>query len=150
MSTIVLLDSGPLGLATNPRPNDEAARCAFWVRSLPTKGMLSAVPEIADYEVRRELLRAGKSSGARKLDRLKQVVLFVPLRSETMLLAAELWAEARRRGRPTADDRALDADVILVAQARTLAQSGHTVIVASTNLRHRSHLVDARLWTDIG
>ena len=112
--------------------------------------MLAAVPEIADYEVRRELLRAGKSTGVRKLDRLKQVALFVPIRSETMLLAADLWAEARKRGRPTAGDRALDADVILAAQARILAHGEHTVIVATTNLRHLSHLVDARLWSDIG
>jgi hypothetical protein len=67
-----------------------------------------------------------------------------------MLLAAELWAEARRRGRPTADDRSLHADVILAAQARNLALGGHTIIVATSNLRHLSQMTDARLWTDIG
>ena len=30
-----------------------------------------------------------------------------------MLRAAELWAQARRRGRPTADPKELDCDVIL-------------------------------------
>jgi predicted nucleic acid-binding protein len=111
--------------------------------------MVAAVPEIADCEVRRELLRAGKSTGIRQLDRLRASSRYLPITSETMLLAAEFWAEMRRRGRPTAEDRALDGDVILAAQAAILAADGVPVVVATTNLRHLSQLVDARLWSEI-
>ena len=149
MSALVLLDAGPLGMATNPDARPEHERCAFWLRALPSYGYTPVLPEIADYEVRRELLRAEKSSGLRRLNVLKSQARYLPITTEVMLLAAELWAQMRRSGRPTADDRALDADVILAAQARTLAHGGQTVIVATTNLRHLSPLVDARLWSDI-
>ena len=66
-----------------------------------------------------------------------------------MLKAAELWAQARQDGKPTADSKALDGDVILAAQALLQAQQGYEVIVATTNVKHISRFVDARLWTDI-
>jgi hypothetical protein len=37
-------------------------------------GALIMLPEIADYEVRRELLSAGKTTGVRRLDQLKLVL----------------------------------------------------------------------------
>lgn len=63
-----------------------------------------------------------------------------------ILKAAQLWAEARRRGRPTADPKALDGDVILAAQATLVAEEGNEVIVATTNVGHLSQFVDAREW----
>jgi predicted nucleic acid-binding protein len=105
------------------------------------------VPEIADYEVRRELLRAGRKKGVERLDELKATLGFVPITSEAMLQAAAFWAEARRRGRPTAADESLDADVILAAQAATL--SGKTVVVASSNPKHLSRFVSTDRWQNI-
>ena len=61
-----------------------------------------------------------------------------------MLRAAELWAEARKRGQPTADPKVLDGDVILAAQA--LQVGG---IVVTDNIGHLSQFVDARRWSDI-
>lgn len=63
-----------------------------------------------------------------------------------MLLAAELWADARRRGYATAGDQALDADVILAAQAITL---GGSTIVATTNVGHLGRYTQALLWDQI-
>ena len=57
------------------------------------------------------------------------------------------WADVRRRGQPTADSKALDADVILAAQARRMTAA--EVVVATTNVRHLSRLVDAKLWQDV-
>lgn len=66
-----------------------------------------------------------------------------------MRRAAELWADARNRGRPTADIHALDADVILAAGAIELSSSGHQVVVVTDNARHLSLFVDARHWSEI-
>lgn len=102
------------------------------------------VPEIADYEVRRELLRANKAKGVARLNIIKSSVGYLPITTSVMLRAAELWAQARRSGMPTADPKALDCDVILAAQA--LEVSG---IVATENVGHLSRFVDARPWRDI-
>lgn len=53
------------------------------------------VPEITDYEVQRELLRAGKTKGVASLNALKSQGGYLPLTTEVMLKAAELLAYAR-------------------------------------------------------
>ncbi len=146
MSRFVFLDSGPLGMATNPRNSPMYLECQLWLYSLPQGGYTAVLPEIADYEVRRELLRASKVAGIIRLDQLKSAIRYIPITTETMLKAAELWAMARRSGRPTADPHALDGDIILAAQAILLANEGNEVIVATTNVGHLSQFVDAREW----
>lgn len=146
MSRIIILDSGPLGMVTNPQAKPPYLECQLWLDSLLQNGEMVILPEIADYEVRRELIRAGKERGIRKLDRFKTVLTYRPLTTEAMLLAAQLWADARRRGRPTAEPNALDGDVILAAQAILEATEGNDVVIATTNVGHLSQFVDAREW----
>lgn len=114
-------------------------------------GDLLVIPEMADYEVRRELLRAGKASSVARLDNLCAGYEYLPLTTSVMHDAAWLWADARNAGRPTADPAALDGDVILAAQARS-AQSEFApepVVVATTNVAHLARYTDARHWSDI-
>jgi predicted nucleic acid-binding protein len=142
-----MLDAGPLGMVTNPKTSSAICQeCKLWLDDLPLKGYEVMLPEIADYEVRRELLRVGKFAGIRRLDQLKAAITYRPITTEVMLKAAELWAEARRRGRPTADPKALDGDVILAAQATLVEEQGNKVIIATTNVGHLSQFVDAREW----
>ncbi|MCW6052104.1 nucleic acid-binding protein [Lyngbya sp. CCAP 1446/10] len=150
MSKIVLLDSGPLGIVTNPKAASPLYQEGkLWLQSLPLKGYIVMLPEIADYEVRRELIRAGKLASIKRLDELKAEIPYRPLTSEVMLLAAQLWADARSRGRPTADPHALDGNVILAAQAILEANQGNEVVIATTNVKHLSQFVDAREWLSI-
>lgn len=146
MSRVVLLDSAPVGMVTNPKATSLTLECQRWLDSLQSRGYEVVFPEIVDYEVRRELLRAGKVAGIRKLDLLKAQLIYLPITTEAMLKAAELWAEARKRGRPTADPNALDGDVILAAQAALVTEEGNEVIIATTNIGHLSQFVDAREW----
>ena len=141
---IVLLDAGPLGMISNPNASITNSACYQWMESLVLNGDEVLVPEIADYEVRRELLRAQKTHGLARLDILKNSLGYLPLTTSVMLRAAELWAQARNSGLPTADPKALDCDVILAAQA--LEKDG---IVATENVGHLSRFVDARDWRDI-
>ncbi len=68
---IVVLDSGPLGILTNPKASVVNQECRRWLLSLQSKGCRIILPEIAGYEVRRELIRVNKLSGIRRLDELK-------------------------------------------------------------------------------
>lgn len=95
------------------------------------------VPEIADYELRRELLRQGKQRSIDRLNKLSQICL-IPLTPEPMRKAAELWAWVRNQGKPTASNESLDGDVILAAQAILQLKSFDQVIVVTTNLKHIS------------
>ncbi len=52
---IILLDAGPLGMISNPRSSPEGDRCKDWLDRIALSGAEIVVPEIADYEVRREL-----------------------------------------------------------------------------------------------
>ena len=144
MIDIVLLDAGPLGMISHPRP---ASEIIVWLANLVAANIDVYVPEIADYEVRRELLRARRKRGLARLDQLKESLGFVPITTAAMLKAAEFWADARRRGHPTSHERSLDADVILAAQAATY--SGRTVIVASANPHHLARFVHAEEWQTI-
>src|SRR5437879_1768483 len=119
---VVVLDTGPLGMATNPnRSAPETERCAIWLEGLLLRGVDVVIPEIADYELRRELLRAGKVQGIARLDALVADLRYLPLTTPMMRKAAELWASMRTGGTPTAHNDALDGDVILAAQVLTAA-----------------------------
>jgi len=144
MTTVVVLDTGPVGMITNPNASGANRECYQWMESLVSRGVQVWVPEIADYEVRRELLRANKTRGIARLDLLKNSIGYLPLSTPIMLKAAELWAQARRSGMPTADPKALDCDVILAAQA--LVVQG---LVATENVGHLSRFVEARHWREI-
>ncbi len=146
---MVLLDAGPLSLVTHPRP-ERNREAALWLGGLLEAGVLVQVPEVSDYEVRRELLRSGKTGSIVRLDRLAEEIGYLPITTEAMRLAARFWADARNRGQPAASDESLDADVILAAQARLAEDEGaNTVEVATTNPRHLSRFVDAKDWQDI-
>src|SRR5579859_6816875 len=124
---IVLLDAGPLGMITNPKSAPENEECKDWVAGAVVKGIEVIIPEIADYEVRRELLRANRFRGLERLDALKGILEYAPITTPVMLNAAEFWAAARNIGRQSASDASLDADMILAAQAALLGRDGETI-----------------------
>jgi predicted nucleic acid-binding protein len=149
MTQIVLLDSTPVGLITNPKATPLAIECQQWLESLLDRGYHVILPEIIDYEVRRELLRVNKIKSIRRLDDLKSEIIYLPITTEVMLKAAQMWAQVRQQGKPTADDKALDGDVILAAQAILISSTEYPVIIATSNPKHLSLFVDARDWQDI-
>ena len=150
MSLIVLLDAGPLGMITNPKSSSDTEACKNWLAGLVYKGVEVVIPEIADYEVRRELLRAGKDRGLSRLDALKSMLAYGPITTAVMLKAAEYWAVARNKGRQSANDASLDADMILAGQASALARDGDETVIATTNVRHLVLFSCARIWREIG
>jgi predicted nucleic acid-binding protein len=131
----VFLDAGPLGLLCAPRgKNSEAAKCARWLAELLQVGNFVVVPEIADYEIRREQIRLGRTANLIRLEALGQSLNCLPLSTVAMRKAAELWALARSRGQPTGGDNTIDADVILAAQVQS--STFPNALFSTTNVAH--------------
>ena len=84
MTRTILLDSGPLGLITNPKASPIAADCGSWVEGAIYHGAAVLVPEIADYEVRRELIRARRNAGLARLDAFIDEVEYLPIETAAM------------------------------------------------------------------
>lgn len=147
MNQVIILDTGPLGLVTNPKLSPESIECARWLQNHINSGSRVIIPEIADYEVRRELLRANKIKGIARLDDLAKFLEYLPITTTAMQKAAELWAKARQKGQPTAGDKTIDGDIILVAQAITLGVPD--VVIATTNIGHLSRFIKAEQWQNI-
>jgi predicted nucleic acid-binding protein len=135
-------------MVTHPRANQNR-EATLWLKHLLASGAQVIVPEIADYEMRRELLRAKRSKGVKRLNDLKSRIGYLTITTDAMLRAAEFWAQARQMGYPTADDKALDADVILAGQAKALADANDDAVIATTNVGHLSRFVPAQRWKDI-
>jgi hypothetical protein len=151
MNRVVILDTGPLGIATKRRGVPEAEACRAWIADGLRKGASFTVPAIAYYEVRRELERLKNTTGIARLNGFCDAVpgRYLILTDEALRFGCQLWARARSAGTPTADPRELDCDVLLAAQALTMGVPASDLIIATTNVGHLSQFVAADLWESI-
>ncbi len=151
MIATIVLDSGPLGLLAERPGLRIADDCRAWLESHVQQGTIALVPEIADYEVRRELLRLNNLPALARLNTFNNAIhdRYLPLTTSAMRRAAEFWADSRRRGLPTAGPKELDADVIVAAQAVAGPWPIADLVVATTNPVHLARFVKADLWTNI-
>ena len=149
----VFLDAGSLGLVTDRHGKPEADACRLWAASLLSAGVDVLVPEIADYEVRRELLRAGKTSGLGRLNRFIEGADYLPISTAAMREAARLWAEVRNAGLVTAPPLALDGDTVLAGQVLAWCAAEGVPLsdtrTASVNVRHLARFVPSDTWENI-
>lgn len=135
----LLLDTGVVGQICHPRKHRDARE---WFASVVDEHEL-LVSEIADYELRRELIRIGATRSLARLDELGRELRYLPVTTATWRSAARLWAWVRRTGKTTASGDALDGDVLIAAQAIT-----EDAIVVTTNPRHFEPLVRAVHWSE--
>ena len=151
MIRTVILDSGPLGLSTNPKKLPETIQITQWTVAMMAAGHKLVVLAIADYEVRRELKRAGKLRGIALLDAWNRARhdRYLALTDQALSLAPSLWAHARNAGTPTADPKELDGDVLIAAQALSLGLSTSQFIIATVNVGHLAQFAPADIWQNI-
>ena len=151
MSQFLFLDSGPLGLLTHPQQTDDVVAITDWLSRCILSGSRAIVPAIVYYELKRELLRAKRSFGVARLDAFIAATpgRYLPLSDEALRLAADLWASVRQEGRPTADSKALDVDVIIAAQALSFGAAPSDIIVVTNNANHLSRFVSAKAWSEV-
>jgi predicted nucleic acid-binding protein len=148
---IVILDSGVLHTLISNSKVKEVTDCQDWFYYLLSRSALVVTSAICNYEVKRELIRRKKAPEINNLNQLKTLIELLPVDEPTLELAAELWAEARNKGMPTADDLSLDVDVIICAQYQLLAEEypGRYIVIATTNVKHLSRFSEAKEWEDI-
>ena len=109
------------------------------------------VPAIADYEVRRELVRAGRTTGIARLNQFiaAEEGRLLSVTDSALQLGAEIWARVRNSGLPTADPKELDGDVLIAAQVLDVGLAPGSFVIATTNVSHLSRFVPAELWSSI-
>jgi predicted nucleic acid-binding protein len=146
---MIILDTGVLGLLCHRTAHLDVVAVRKWLTSLQDQHIEVAIPEIADYELRRSLLRIGSTKSIATLETIEATSTYLPITTEVMRIAANLWAESRRNGLVTGPDSSLDGDVILAALALSEQTIAHPVLVATTNLRHLQWFVAAEKWTSI-
>ena len=83
----ILLDASPLAAISHPQASLEIVS---WFFSHLRQGNQIIVSELADYEVRRELIRAGKTQGIRRLDAFQRTLSMCPVSSSVLRRAAEV------------------------------------------------------------
>jgi toxin FitB len=151
MARLVLLDSGPLGLACSRPGIPLVDQCRAWLVGLESAGVDILIPSVCDFEVRRELIRVRASAKIRNLDTLRTRFDYLAVSQSAWDSAARLWALVRHAGLPTAGDAELDVDAILAGMADTIGQPGDTVTIATNNVRHFARFpgIDARAWPTI-
>ncbi len=143
-----MLDSGPLGLLSNPGPAAEPRDIREWALHTLDEGATIVGPRSPTMKC------AASSSGwqaerDQAAGRARHGFTYDPLRTSHFRRAAALWAEARNRGVPTAHDAALDGDVILAAQALGLMTGDPETVVVTTNPKHLTIFVPALRWRDL-
>ena len=151
MRLTVFLDTGPLGLITKPKRTPDAIEAAQWAIDMMFAGHRFVVPAIADYELRRELERSGKTASIAVLDAWNGAYpdRYLPLSDSALRLASKLWAQARNAGTPTSDPKELDGDVLIAAQALDFGLPISEIVIATVNVSHISLFAPAELWSNI-
>ena len=81
---------GGVQIARYQKAQPDALACRQWAQSLLAAGTRVIVPGIADYELRRELIRAGKTVGLHRLDAVRAGFEFDPITQVALDKAAEL------------------------------------------------------------
>ncbi len=138
----IVLDAYPLGNATvaPARPDampTSSQQCRQWMTDCEQAGSVFLVPAIVYYEEAREM---EMRQAAKQLERLQNFCFdparFIPLTTDHLTAAANLWGQVRRAGQPTSDRHALDGDVILAAQVLSLGLPPSQYVVATRNAQH--------------
>ena len=134
----LVLDTGVLGQICHPRKHHDVRA---WFRRAVTEHEF-LLSELADYELRRELLRIDSRRSLQRLDELTRELRYVPVTTATWRATARLWAEQRQAGRLTG--AGLDGDLLLAVQA-----TAELAAVVTMNEKHFEGLVDVYSWVDV-
>ena len=143
--SIILLDTGVLGKICHKNISIGTIKV---LKYLEQQKIGLRVPEICDYEIRRNLILENLDKSIRKLNKFRKTDRLIFFNSDTMMIASEIWAEIRKQGNPTENKDNLDGDVILAAQACQLKRYYELVIVLTTNAKDlaKFNYLNLKIW----
>jgi hypothetical protein len=125
-------------------------QCQEWAEDLRRKGTIVRLPAGSEYEVRRSLIRSNLGAALAQLDMLVQRYGRLSVTDDDWMCARELWANARLMGFQPTDNKRLDFDTLLAAQAAVLDRRGEDVWIATDNIGDLGALYHkAQLWDEI-
>ncbi|MBC8142537.1 MAG: nucleic acid-binding protein [Armatimonadetes bacterium] len=159
----VFMDTNVLGMLTQkPGVRADSDACQAWGAAVNAQGVYVFVPEVADYELRREFLLTGNADAVTRLDAYTQREpnRYLPITTSAMREAARLRADLRKRGIPTAAKEALDGDALIAAQVFRWCEREQIpasfIAVATTNVSDLSRFtgksgvaLQAATWQNI-
>jgi hypothetical protein len=100
VSRFLFLDSAPLGLITHPQRSARVAAVTEWLSRCILSGHRVIVPGIIYYELKRELLRAKKTSGIARLDAFVAATpgRYLPLPDKALKAWGRLLGQSKATG----------------------------------------------------
>ena len=153
---IVFLDSGVLGILSNPNESEINAKCEEWLFRLLSQGIRVITSEICKYEVKRSLVLAQRKmgceiAGLKKLEELSDLIEFISITNEDIDIACEFWSDSIINGQQLAATNDINFDIIICAQWKnlTIENPGREVVIATKNLRHLRRFAKAKEWEKI-
>ena len=152
---IILIDTGIVGLLTQPNSTEESSLVLNWMYGLLAKSVIVLSSDVCDYEIRRglELARLEDKciDGIEKLDQLREVIEFLPITNRCLNHASVYWADAISKSQLNAPRRDINFDLILCGTWKKLTEDypGQEVIIATKNLRDFLRFADVDLWQNI-
>jgi len=132
ISKVIILDSKPLAEICNPLNYQKTQPL---IKFLKDEKIALKIAEITDYELRRELTLRDLHKGISNLNKFAQRKQIIPLCRESLIIATKLWADLRKAAQPTADNKNIDCDVIMVAQALKLQDRYDQIIILTIDVK---------------
>ncbi|MEB3309761.1 MAG: hypothetical protein VKJ02_05970 [Snowella sp.] len=153
---IILIDSGVLGILSNPNESAINIKCEEWLYNKIVKGCTILSSQICKYEVKKSLLLVQEKtsftvSGTQKLTELENLIDFIDVKASDIEIACQLWVQSIVKGIQVAPSMDINFDIIICAQFRRLEleNPGREVVIATTNLRHLQRFAKADLWENL-
>ena len=121
----------------------DSRRANSKLQSLLKQNALILISPIVFYELARLLYKKQAKTHLAFLEGLVARFEWIDLKRTTWILAAQFWANCRKKGTPTGDgNEGLDADALIAAQAEE-----YNAVVVTNNIRHFQYLgVNYESW----
>ena len=94
-----------------------------------------SIPSIAYYEIKRGLLANNATTKLTRFLKFVEVIGIVELTAETLNIAAQIYADLKKTGKPIEDD-----DLFIGASALE-----HNAVLITNNERHFSHIENLKI-----